>query len=547
MGFALLISNRAQLAPSVPDYNYYPYVELEDASGSLPGINAEIVQGETLKIRAFIYNNGSTDNTTQTPMQYTYYAFRLGSDQSLPNFTTSIDSSSPYNSWTIGSIPGLRRSYGFNAEYPTPGTRGCEWLAETFKMDLTSESGVNFGANGMTCGIVNQSEATNGAAELSTIGNNSQVEVANGIEIDSSDYQVGEYICGFLAIRSYDYAHRPGNENKAATYQELFSDRGVYDSLPQSYRDNMGAYYSYSERPQRRLTVPRCVRVVEQGKRPKIQVWGADVRTGEEVATSTTRKGTALYGSWAEYGILAQGNVKSASGAGLSAGQWGRVGAEEIGYNKLTFANTPPQFGVFGTVPRSEIPRLVTTTNGSSISGERSITSLVGDTAQTIWTATDVTITSGEIPLGKTVVINASGTVTVKGDITYADGPYTQPTDIPQLIIKAGDAVIDEHVDRIDAWLIAPSGYVSTCGRVDSSAWLSGLHVSACNQRLELNGLVISSHLYARRTYGAEDSNPGVPAEVINLRPETYLWAYGTTRDTSTLRTTYIRELPPRF
>jgi len=39
----------------------------------------------------------------------------------------------------------------------------------------------------------------------------------------------------------------------------------------------------------------------------------------------------------------------------------------------------------------------------------------------------------------------------------------------------------------------------------------------------------------------------GTPAEIINLRADTYIWAYNNYRNTGAISTMNIRELPPRY
>ncbi|OYW84163.1 hypothetical protein B7Z17_04525, partial [Candidatus Saccharibacteria bacterium 32-49-10] len=90
------------------------------------------------------------------------------------------------------------------------------------------------------------------------------------------------------------------------------------------------------------------------------------------------------------------------------------------------------------------------------------------------------------------------------------------------------------------------SGYVSTCGAVSApGSWLN--NIDACGEPLRVNGPIIANHLYLRRTHGSERESRNTPAEVLNLRPDTYLWAQDYFGRSNSVRTDYVRELPPRF
>jgi hypothetical protein len=83
-----------------------------------------------------------------------------------------------------------------------------------------------------------------------------------------------------------------------------------------------------------------------------------------------------------------------------------------------------------------------------------------------------------------------------------------------------------------------------------------------CKNRLVVNGPVFAKNLFLNRTWGAfhgsgtvnpvtdvYGTNDGsiTPAEIFNLRPDTYLWAYNQAQRFSQAVVTYTRELPPRY
>lgn len=290
------------------------------------------------------------------------------------------------------------------------------------------------------------------------------------------------------------------------------------------------------------------------GKKPKVQFWGGDVRSSEDVITSSLIREGRIYGSWAEYAIITSQEASSASGAGLSGGPEGRDLADltrrPFDFNHLTFSNTGSALGGFSDVPASMIPAQFAVASGPMLSGERGADDLDGS-----YQATNIILTGGTIAAGRKVQINATGTVTIRGNIAYENVPYGTIGSMSQLVINARNIVIESDVTELDAWLIARpgvgAGYVSTCGPVAAPGnWLSGLGVdpgAPCSAPLKINGPVMADRLYLRRTFGAEGGNPGAPAEILNLRPDTYMWSYGVARNSSAVQTMYLRELPPRF
>ena len=218
--------------------------------------------------------------------------------------------------------------------------------------------------------------------------------------------------------------------------------------------------------------------------------------------------------------------------------------------NQLTFANTGvPGFGFFSAADLSShinLPRLdeAGQLTGGSLSGRGS----------GAYTAGNITIGSSTIT--SNLVIQSTGTVVIAGDITYGGGPYSSVSALPQLVIRARNIIITDAVSQVNAWLVA-DGYVSTCGAVpDGKAWLQGITSKTCDKQLRINGPVMAQSLYLRRTYGSQHASPakndnnhhlGTPAEIINIRPDTYLWGHARSGGRGSIKTTILRELPPRY
>lgn len=282
-----------------------------------------------------------------------------------------------------------------------------------------------------------------------------------------------------------------------------------------------------------------CVTVA---KSPKVQVWGGDLKVYHDIMGSTSASGGKTYGSWGEYGVFADGSVSDfASGSGLN----GVSNLPESGYEQLTFANTSNQYGQYGLPTFAALASQFAVT-GTAKSGSVALNSLPSGN----YTAPgNLTINQSiNIQANHTIIINAQGTVTIKGDITYDNGPYTNIDQIPQVIIVAPRINISEKVQTIDAWLLATdngNGTINTCSEKGTTAALTS---NDCNQPLTINGPVETDQLYLRRTAGSDDdSSMGDPAEVLNLRADAYLWAYRQAGVTGQAETVYTTELPPRF
>ena len=260
-----------------------------------------------------------------------------------------------------------------------------------------------------------------------------------------------------------------------------------------------------------------------------------------------------VYGSWGEYGIIANGKADSASGAGLSSSFNGRSGVTPRDYNKLTFANIP-KFGNFSST--SSVPDNFTLPSVRGARGNISGNVDVNSLASGEYNAGNVTLTGSKLSVGKSIVIKSSGVVRISGDLLYTD--TNDVRQLPQLIIYAKNIIIEPSVGEVNAWLITQKdGYVSTCGVVISAGgWLSGVSESSCGKQLKVNGPIKTGHLFLRRTYGGKHASsakndpnmhPGTPAEIINLRADTYIWAYNNYQNTGAISTVNVRELPPRY
>lgn len=291
------------------------------------------------------------------------------------------------------------------------------------------------------------------------------------------------------------------------------------------------------------------------GKKPKVQIWSGDIGVRGKIDTSTSVKdisGTQrTFGSWVEYGAFSVGaNSRFASGSGTN----NQTDNNQVAWSKLTFANKDDAgadaFGQYTTSagfrPLPNVASYFGALSNKQPVGVGSVdlnALTFGNGSEVIVrTAADLTITTSTIPAGRSVVILATGTVTIDGNITYANGPFTNIRDIPQVVIIAQNINVRDGVDHIDAWLVA-SGVINTCYNLAGN-----LTSGKCNARLEVNGPVVTNRLILNRTAGSDTGElSGDPAERFNLRPDAFLWASLQARGSNKAQTVYSTELPPRF
>lgn len=338
----------------------------------------------------------------------------------------------------------------------------------------------------------------------------------------------------------------------------------------------------------RRISKPVCVTVA---KAPYVQVWGNDIRVGDaiygigkangprdnaSIYTQFRKVGADTYGSWAEYGIFApsSGVIRSVSGGAIAMAP----------AKPLSFANTTtPDSGHWGPakVITSIIDKLPAMPQGKEVVDTLDISEDLnsgltdGQWYKVTGKGSSITIKdltgAGYNASKGTVVIDMTAGDGAKTIVIDQDIKLNRPNDVAYsrlggasqiIIVVKGNIIINSNVSRIDAWLVAlPStdssddGIISTCDEIAKppKKYYNGLIVSGpCNQKqLVINGAVMAKQIQLRRTFGAEQSAYGQPAEIINLRADAYMWGYGLAGGSDgtgyPIRTIKTRELPPRF
>ena len=270
-----------------------------------------------------------------------------------------------------------------------------------------------------------------------------------------------------------------------------------------------------------------------------------------------------------EISSYSRSNVVSASGGALSGmGTTSRLGiAADSELNGLTFANNKARYGQWGTIGAQNTVKSSYFGAQRPLAGENiSLNGLDGSYKLSSSRAI-VNLSGGTIGMGRSVIIDAGDkTVVVDGDIRYDTGNFSSASQLPQAVIYARNIIVKDSVTNIDAWLIASGinagvgGVISTC-EVDESGvrsalirsdYTSGLKSTICDKPLQINGVVSARVLQLRRTHGADGSAGNengytTPAEIINARMDTYLWAYNKANANSSISTDTTTELPPRY
>ena len=341
-------------------------------------------------------------------------------------------------------------------------------------------------------------------------------------------------------------------------------------------------------------------------KKPSMQVWNGGIYTETDVKSTYSNKAAdwtwdditsgnngiapesskSLFASWDEYGITANGLVNNfASGAAIGYGltnlKYDSVFGSGSGITSApqTIANTGrgDNFGysnITGVTPDNMVTKLLALFSENNDKMEIHNNDF-GNSIAGLSAAKD----------GKTqVYISTSGAVKITGNICVGSGTcsnsgsdlklgernntsYTNANQLAQVIIIAPSIIIADSVTQLDAWLIAAEtsgtsvikyGSLSTC---DSDV----VNSSVCTKTLIVNGPVIAGELRLKRTAGAypgsakitetgdlasenlTNNGSATPAEIFNLRPDVYIWAYSQLNKSAQATTTYSRELAPRY
>ena len=410
--------------------------------------------------------------------------------------------------------------------------------------------------------------STTGPATIVTAGDSitwTHTLEKNGVGSASISYKVKRSLNGTAGPYS-DVPGESGAKTPSASANGNFhSDPSTYSTQPSDVGKRICEYVEFSPKAYNDSNVgqssPYCVLV---GARPLVHILGNDARVGSGFGAgnvnSLIKTSVSSYsGSAVEYAAIAPSLIT-------------QFGSNSAGFNGndpngslLSFANSAnaPCGGGSGcfTTPASlgSLPNLTTIPNlGASLSSQTwdglivcnvggasfnisSISSLQcqkqgGGTFTMIGASYDLDNFKGS------VAIKTTGTVTMDHRVKYSQGALQKDSEIPQLIVYAGNIDVSPAVTGIDAWLVT-TGKLDTCGGVGDASLRLG---DACSEQLTINGPIIASRLALKRTT-YKTSAPKEPAEQIHLRGDTYIWANRISQLNGSWKTTYVTELPPRY
>lgn len=307
-------------------------------------------------------------------------------------------------------------------------------------------------------------------------------------------------------------------------------------------------------------------------KKPSMAVWNGSVFTTGQVNTSISQRfSNNTYSRFLLFNVASNN-----AGARLFYGSWdeylGAIGGSVNGFaTGTTFSR-----GNSDTSPYSES---LTISNASDIGNSQipvnsaayiRLRNYLESRAVTTNDIGALGASSGNsINVTETKIISTNGDLTIDRNIVVPGGPYADVYSIPQAVIFVnGNVNIAPDVTRVDAWIIA-TGTLNTCnafvtrgtGTTASAGSTHGVYTTntPCDRQLIFNGPVMAGEVKLNRTGGSDPSVPGnffnvsnsqryTPAEVFNLRADTYLWAYAQAgRYGSSYTEAYTRELPPRY
>lgn len=329
--------------------------------------------------------------------------------------------------------------------------------------------------------------------------------------------------------------------------------------------------------------IPTCVTV---DKRPKLQVRGGGVISTGPVATNHSQINSEVFGSWTEYDLAANGKVSNfASNAGYLNR---RPNTPTINYlDSLTFSNT--SLGNFGA--GDKISHLAGTST-SYLNVTNYFSSLKPDTALTsdldlsqgfinsvtagnfhiVKTTREVNINNPiTIANDKRLVVIADKAININRNVSYSSDSVSSIKSLPQLILISKEAIkIHPDVAQVDAWLVANNPDVGGVSATINTCFMNDqLSAKVCDKQLVINGPIIADILKLRRTAfsdvtktwddtplvnnnnatttGSIVHNSNLPAEIVNFRPDAYLFGYSAASERNIYKTTNVKELPARY
>ena len=402
-----------------------------------------------------------------------------------------------------------------------------EWQQYAVKFSSKPSYGSRTSGNSDGCSVLRRGSAFDCETFQGTYSYPSTSQRLNQSYSKSSPDPIGTWTCFATKIHTNPFTPPPDPVPRPEGYVTPVADPPIYRYSAINADENCSLSVKY----------------------PKTQIRAHDLRTGGGIVSSLARVDNKRYGSWSEYGLLADGcNEAGATGSGASLLRGTSLSTvPSTVLSDLSFANTnnrcPSQVGDFGAAGNFD-------ENNYTSGDETVLTSGIFDGPS-----------SYDSGARRTYVYNGD-TLIINKDLTYADS-YGSVRSIPRIIIKAKNIIITSNVTRIDPWIIA-TGNLSTCdvGSIsqnfsNSTRKDDGTITNICNRQITFNGPVMADQLFLHRTYGSRDGKSGTqqekddareqPAEIFNLRPDAFLSSYAGNNTPPVATTDQVIELPPRF
>lgn len=301
-------------------------------------------------------------------------------------------------------------------------------------------------------------------------------------------------------------------------------------------------------------------------KSPNLNLSGSDSYAKDGFTGSDVREnivpGTDKRGSYSQYGLLTgDEGVKDFGSAGYTTASVSNHGSA----CKLSYANTSSAQGdcnhLKGLKPAGLLKKslsIPSSTNAKPLPGGSNVN--LGGLSGSYYRNGNLTISNSILKHGQHITIFVDGDVTISGHID-TDWSYTyhKLSEIPSFTIKANNIKVEPWVALITGTYVATGHFESCKGVQNKSADLGMRLDSKCQQKLKVNGAIVSvgSPIF-RRTFGAgnqPEDNQWDPnkisstAEWINYTPNLWL----TTSNGSSgnqlegLTTTQVTNLPVRY
>ncbi|MDO4271730.1 MAG: hypothetical protein Q4C83_01965 [Candidatus Saccharibacteria bacterium] len=305
----------------------------------------------------------------------------------------------------------------------------------------------------------------------------------------------------------------------------------------------------------------KCVKI---GKRPQLQINGADSLAYTGFTGSSHAGGWSSRGSYSQYGLLT-GNTSGASIANFGSSGYSNLG-NATNARRLAYANTNTSALGNAGLKNSRAVSAPSQPNSTRALSSNSINLSDLPTG----TQTYVMNSSSSTPLqirgslnpNSRITIFTNRTVELKSNIGMAS-VSSNISQMSNLIVvtTSGDIKVASDVEVVSGTFIATNGSFISCaestaatGSTDSTLSVSG----SCSRKLTINGAVSSLESPKfRRTFGAgnddgidqsDPSRASTTSEWINYTPTTWLVPYvngGTT--INGYATTGVSGLPTRY